>query len=83
MRVRGHAADSLLRIGLPVLFLLLPFTGGAYELNDVSLNQSVGEARLLLEANGELRYDLFQLENPARVVLDLIGAETPVEPAIA
>lgn len=82
MRVRARAVASLLSIGLPIVAVLMPAVGGAYALSDVSMTQTSGGATFELVANEEVRYDLFQLEEPDRVVLDVIGADTPIAPVM-
>ncbi len=80
MRIRARAAASLLWVVLAILAGLAPTETGAYDLNEVSLTWNTGETMLDLVADETIRYDVFQLQDPPRVVLDLLDAETDLVP---
>ncbi len=83
MRIPGPAAASLLLLPAVVALTGLPGTPAeAYSLLDVSVSRAPGEATLDVTADGAVRYEIFQLASPDRIVLDLPDAEAAVDPLL-
>ncbi len=84
MHVRG--TDSLLgRIFLAAILaaaVASPVWAG-YSLEQVRLEKGAGQATLDLTANGTIRYEVFQLTGPDRIVLDVLEASVTGKPEIA
>lgn len=83
MRVPSRAVVRFHGILAGVCFFLVPVAHGSSALVGASLAQSPGEAVLTLSADGPIRYDVFRLSDPDRVVLDLLDTSTAVEPTVS
>jgi len=82
-RGEGRQADMTLfqkaarwKAGLVLLLALTPCTAlAAAQISAVRVGLAQDHTRLVLESNTPIRYKLFSLRNPERVVLDLKGVE--------
>lgn len=82
---RGSAADRVraaVRGGLLwVLAGLLSAAGWAADVQQMRLHSAPDHTRLVLDLSGPVEHSVFQLENPARLVLDLDRGRMRFDPA--
>ncbi|MBD3162168.1 MAG: AMIN domain-containing protein, partial [Candidatus Eisenbacteria bacterium] len=81
--MRDRIAVSLAVLLLAVVAIAPPLNAEAYTLGEANCALSEGKASLSLAADGPVRYDVFRLEDPHRVVLDLFDVESVLAPALA
>ena len=82
MRVRSIADVKLLAWGPLALLALTVASAGGYPLSAVEIDKAAGQTTLTLRSSEQVRYEVFRLDTPDRIVLDLLGADAPVEPVI-
>jgi type IV pilus secretin PilQ/predicted competence protein len=85
MRVPSHVVArflGILGILAGICLLLAPAVHAGPALVGATLAQSPGEVILTLSGDGPIHYDVFQLNEPDRVVLDLLDASAAVEPTV-
>ena len=83
MRVPSLAVASFLGILAGIGLALAPGGAAGSTLVGAALTQTAGEAVLTLSGDGPIRYDVFQLSEPDRVVIDLLDTGTAVEPTVS
>jgi type IV pilus assembly protein PilQ len=82
MRVPSRASVSSRGILAGVCLILAPVLAAGTTLVGATLTRSDGEAVLALSAEEPIHYDVFQLTDPDRVVIDLLDTQAAVEPSV-
>ncbi len=82
MRVPSHASASPHGILAGICLILAPALAAGTTLVGATLTHTDGEAVLALSAEDPIHYDVFQLTEPDRVVIDLLDTNAGVEPTV-
>ncbi len=82
MRVPSHASVSPHGILAGICLVLAPALAAGTTLVGATLTHTDGEAVLALSAEDPIHYDVFQLTEPDRVVVDLLDTDAGVEPTV-
>lgn len=80
MRIPDRAVVSHIGVLAWICLALAPGASPAYTLDTATVTHTDGQVVLEVSADETIRYDVFQMTAPDRVVVDLLDAETPLEP---